>query len=40
MFFERQDSITPDDVLISANFVYGWMPTMLSTRQFDVDKMG
>jgi hypothetical protein len=29
MFFERLDCITPDDVLIGANFVYGWMPTML-----------
>ena len=34
MFFERQDSITPDDVLISANFVYGWMPTMLKNVDF------
>ena len=34
MFFERQNSITPDDVLISANFVYGWMPTMLKNVDF------
>jgi hypothetical protein len=29
LFFERLDLITPHDVIIATNFVYGWMPTML-----------
>lgn len=36
-FFEERDEITEHDLIISANFTYGWMPTILN---FKSDEFG
>lgn len=31
-YFENKDKLTEEDLIISANFTYGWMPTILNFK--------
>ena len=31
-YFENKDTLTEEDLIISANFTYGWMPTILNFK--------
>lgn len=41
-FFAKKENLTKEDVVIGANFTYGWMPTIIThkVQNFDIDLEG